>query len=153
MKKLLPPILFALIVCVMAVICWGQTKWGGGSPHNVIRNYNFLAIPLVLAGLFLAMAGSRLFKKKGTNIMTFDEPDVLVTEGVFRWSRNPMYLGFVVALFAIAVLMGAAYSSLLLAALFLLITDRWYIKFEENVMRQKFGADYDTYCNQVRRWI
>jgi protein-S-isoprenylcysteine O-methyltransferase Ste14 len=148
MKKLLPPILFALIVCVMAVICWGT-----GSPHNVARNYNLFAIPLILAGLFLAMTGSRLFRQKGTNIMTFDEPDVLVTEGVFRWSRNPMYLGFVIALFGIAVVMGAAYSSILLAAVFLLITDRWYIRFEERVMRRKFGADYDAYCSQVRRWI
>ncbi|WP_419905110.1 methyltransferase family protein [Kiloniella sp.] len=153
MKKLLPPVLFALFVSLMALICWSQTKWGGASPHNVLRNYNLLAIPFALAGLMLALTGSRLFKQKGTNIMTFDEPDVLVTEGVFKWSRNPMYLGFVIALFSTAILMGAAYSSLAIAVLFLLITDRWYIRFEEKVMRKKFGADYDAYCSRVRRWI
>ncbi|WP_085909136.1 methyltransferase family protein [Kiloniella majae] len=148
MKKLLPPVLFLLFVILMAVSCWLQ-----GSPHHVPENYHLLTLPVVIAGLILAFSSSRLFRKKGTNIMTFGEPDLLVTEGVFKWSRNPMYLGFVTSLFALAFLMGGAYSSLALAVVFLLITDRWYIAFEEKAMRQKFGAEYDAYCQKVRRWI
>ena len=89
----------------------------------------------------------------GTNVMTFEQPDVLVTQGVYRYSRNPMYLGFVVALLGSSLLMGASISSFLLVALFFIITDRWYIRFEELEMTKKFGAEYQAYSNNVRRWI
>ncbi len=148
MKKLLPPVLFLFFVTLMAVICWLQ-----GSPHHVPERYNLLSARFVILGLGLSFLGSSLFKKIGTNIMTFGEPDLLVTEGVFKWSRNPMYLGFVISLFALAFLIGGANSSLVLAIAFLIITDRWYIAFEEKAMRQKFGAEYDAYCQKVRRWI
>ncbi|KKJ78118.1 membrane protein [Kiloniella litopenaei] len=148
MKKLLPPVLFLIFIILMAVLCWQQ-----GSPHTIPDGYNLLAIPFIAGGLALAFSGSRLFKRKRTNIMTFGQPDVLVTEGVFRWSRNPMYLGFVTALLGFALLLGGAYSSFALAVLFLVITDRWYITFEEKIMRKKFGPAYEAYCQKVRRWI
>lgn len=148
MKKLLPPVLFLIFVILMAVLCWQQ-----GSPHTVPDGYSLLAIPFILGGLALAFSGSWLFKKKRTNIMTFGQPDLLVTEGVFKWSRNPMYLGFVIALLAFAVLLGGAYSSFALALLFVVVTDRWYIAFEEKVMRDKFGTAYEAYCQKVRRWV
>ncbi|KLN61673.1 membrane protein [Kiloniella spongiae] len=148
MKKLLPPVLFLFFVIAMAVACSLQ-----GSPHHLSGGYNLLAVPFVLLGLGLSFMGSSLFRKIGTNIMTFGAPDKLVTSGPFSWTRNPMYLGFVISLFALAFIMGGAYSSLALAVVFLVITDRWYIAFEEKVMRQKFGADYDAYCQKVRRWI
>ncbi|MGF1850255.1 methyltransferase family protein, partial [Vibrio lentus] len=74
-------------------------------------------------------------------------------EGVYKYTRNPMYLGFVVSLLGFAILTGAANSSFLLTAIFVLVTDRWYIKFEEQMMRDKFGQDYEDYCRKVKRWI
>ncbi len=64
-----------------------------------------------------------------------------------------MYLGFVISMVGFSMLMGAAVSSLLLAGVFFLVTDRWYIAFEEEVMRRKFGQDYEVYCQKVRRWF
>ena len=148
MKKLLPPILFVLFVIAMALLCWSL-----GSPHQLSHPFTLVGLLFVAAGLMLAISGKKLFKKLGTNVMTFDEPDVLVTEGVFRYSRNPMYLGFVIALLGFAFLMGAALSSFILTLLFLVITDKWYIAYEENVMRSKFGDEYEAYCRSVRRWI
>lgn len=148
MKKILPPVLFVLFIIVMGVICWRM-----GSPHNIYYPYSLIGLPFVVAGLMLAVAGKMLFRKLGTNIMTFDEPDKLVTEGVFKYTRNPMYLGLVVAMLGFSLLMGSAITSILLTALFLLITDRWYIAFEEQVMHRKFGLDYEEYCRKVRRWI
>lgn len=108
-------------------------------------------IPFVI-GLSLAIMGSNLFNKIGTNIKTFNDPDILVTENLFRYSRNPMYLGFVVALMGIAILLGTA-SAWLFVILFFIVTDRWYIQFEETVMENKFGEQYTAYKKQTRRWL
>lgn len=148
MKKILPPVLFVLFIIVMGIICWRM-----GFPHNIAYPHNLVGLPFVVSGLMLAAAGKMLFKKLDTNIMTFDEPDKLVTSGVFKYTRNPMYLGFVVAMLGFSLLMGAAISSMLLTMLFLMITDRWYIAFEEKAMYKKFGLDYEEYCRKVRRWV
>ncbi|MBY4675233.1 methyltransferase family protein [Marinobacterium arenosum] len=148
MKKLLPPILFLIFVIGMGLICWGV-----GSPHQIHYPYNLVGLPVIGVGLLLATAGKRLFKKLNANIMTFDEPTVLVTEGVYKYTRNPMYLGFAIAMLGFSVLMGAAISSFLLTVVFVFLTDRWYIAFEEQMMRRKFGQDYEKYCRKVRRWI
>lgn len=148
MKKLLPPIMFIVFVIIMALI-----SWVSGSLHNISGYQNLIGLPFLIAGLGLAASGKRLFKKLNTNIMTFGEPDQLVTEGVYQYTRNPMYLGFVIALFGVALLLGSAMVSLLLVVVFVVITDRWYIAFEERMMLKKFGPAYEVYCQKVRRWI
>lgn len=148
MKKLLPPILFLIFVICMGLICWIT-----GSLQQIYFPYILAGLPAVVIGLLLAATGKRLFKKLNTNIMTFDEPNMLVTQGVYQYTRNPMYLGFSIAMIGFSVLMGAAISSFLLTATFIIITDRWYIAFEEQVMLSKFGQDYEVYCQKVRRWI
>lgn len=148
MKKILPPILFILFIIGMGTICWGI-----GSPHNIAKPFSFVGLIFVITGLLLAMIGKRLFKKLGTNIMTFNNPDILVTEGAYKFSRNPMYLGFVIALFGVSLLMGGSITSFVLVGLFIIITDRWYIAYEEKAMLNKFGAEYENYCHKVRRWL
>ena len=123
------------------------------SLHTVNYPYNLLGIFGVAIGLFISIKGKALFKTLGTNIMTFDNPDKLVTEGIYQYSRNPMYLGFVVALLGFALLTGASIVSFLFVVLFFLITDRWYIAFEEKAMMKTFGREYKAYCQAVRRWI
>lgn len=83
--------------------------------------------------------------------MTFDKPSKWVTEGVYQYSRNPMYLGLVITLFGSALLMGVAIVSLLLVGVLGIIIDRWYIAFEEKAMRHAFGLEYEAYCQNVRR--
>ncbi|CCN83055.1 Putative protein-S-isoprenylcysteine methyltransferase [Vibrio nigripulchritudo SFn27] len=148
MKKLLPPYLFLISIVVMALVCWSL-----GSPHLIGQPAIFFGGALVLAGIGLAAKSSALFRKEQTNIMTFGEPDKLVTTGAFKYTRNPMYLGFTVALVGFAILFGAAISSFAIVGLFILIADRWYIAFEENMMRSKFGEEYEDYSKSVRRWI
>lgn len=146
MKRILPPTLFLLFVFAMGLISWTL-------PHLLHMPFHLLGLPLCLLGLALAVHSKRLFKRLNTNIMTFDAPDVLVTQGIFRYSRNPMYLGLVIALFGVTLLTGGSPFSLVLLALFFAIVDRWYIAFEEQAMHQAFGQQYETYCNNVRRWI
>ncbi len=148
MVKLLPPFLFLLFVLAIALINAFSNE------HLLISfPYNVLGLPILAIGLITAMAGKRVFKKLEANVMTFDEPTLLITQGIYQYTRNPMYLGFAVALAGFCILAGASTMSLLLTASFIVITDRWYIAYEEKMMRKKFGSDYETYCQSVRRWI
>ncbi|MCE3289332.1 MAG: hypothetical protein K0R83_1344, partial [Caulobacter sp.] len=83
---------------------------------------------------------------------TFDDPDVLVTGGPFRFTRNPMYLGFLLLLAGVALGLGAA-SPWIVPVVFWLLADRWYIPFEERAMRRTFGEAYEAYARRVRRWV
>ena len=147
MQRLLPPkllILTALAMMVLRVALPGAVI--------VPEPWNWLGLPVLCAGLALAIVASRLFKTVGTNIMTFDKPDLLVTSGPFKFSRNPMYLGMGVVVIGLALMLGSAWP-LLPAAGFCIILDRWYVQFEEEKMLQTFGEDYEAYKRTVRRWI
>ena len=147
MRRLLPPAFLFLCIIAMGfshiflpiaqLLLW---------PVNI-----FGVIPLVL-GLLLAGAGARQFKREGTNIRTFDDPDKFVTQGLFGYSRNPMYLGFAFAAFGAAIVFGCL-MSLVIALAHLMVLDRWYIAFEEQRMAMQFGKEYQVYKNRVRRWI
>jgi protein-S-isoprenylcysteine O-methyltransferase Ste14 len=115
--------------------------------------YNLSGIPLVLFGVGIASIGKKHFNKVGTNISTFNEPGVLVTEGLYEKSRNPIYLGFAIALLGIAFISQGSVLSFLIVILFIFITDQWYIKYEEAMLKDKFGAEYAEYCKGIRRWI
>jgi len=148
LKKLLPPVLFIIFACLMGLLNWLI-------PNTAFIPYpfNLLGVVIVLLGLTLASWHSRLFRKLQTNIQTFDEPDMLVEAGCFRYTRNPMYLGFISALFGMAIALHGALVYFVIATLFWLISDRWYVRFEEDEMHKKFGRDYEQYCLKVRRWL
>ena len=107
---------------------------------------------LVILGVAVSVAGKRHFQRVGTNVYTFEEPGELVTDGPYRFSRNPMYLGLVLAGIG-AALVSASLSALVLAAAFATTVRCWYIAFEERAMRRQFGDAYEAYCRQVRRWF
>jgi protein-S-isoprenylcysteine O-methyltransferase Ste14 len=145
--RLLPPKLVLVLLVAMAAL------------HGLLPGPVLIAFPYNLAGalvaglgLLLTLAGARLFARVGTNIKTFNEPGVLVTDGLFRWSRNPMYLGFVLLLAGTAILLGTA-APFLGPVLFAIVADRWYIAFEERAMQAKFGAEYSAYRRKTRRWL
>ena len=147
MKQIIPPMLFFICIGAMALL-WAFAPW-----HELLAYpVNLFGIPLTLLGLGLAMRGSKVFEKVGTNIQTFEKPDVLITDGLFKISRNPMYLGFVLALLGIALVLGNL-SSLLIVIAFFVITDRWYIAFEEDLMTKQFGDRYVEYSKRARRWL
>lgn len=147
MKKIIPPILFAISIGMM-VLLWIvfplQTL--------LVSPYNFIGVLLIVAGIGIAKRGADTFKQIGTNIQTFQNPDVMVTDGLFSISRNPMYLGFAIALFGVAIALGNL-SSFAVVIAFIVITDRWYIPFEEAAMENQFGAEYADYKKITRRWL
>ena len=76
----------------------------------------------------------------------------MVTEGPFRFSRNPMYLGMLLIILGAAVKAGFA-EGFAFAFVFFLVANFWYIPFEEKNMEDMFGDTFEDYKKTVRRWI
>lgn len=146
MRRLLPPSLF-LLLCLLMV--GAAFAFPGRSPSTPLLALGAAGLAF---GLALSVSGSRLFDKIGTNIVTFEDPGTLVVSGPFRWSRNPMYLGFQIAITGVAVMLASPWA-LLGPAAFFVACHRVYIPFEEARLRARFGADYERYRGRVRRWI
>jgi len=112
----------------------------------------WLGLPLVVAGAGVAIAGSRLFARAGTSIIPLSQSSALVTDGVFRYSRNPMYVGMIATLGGAALLVHSLWGWLVVAAFAWLIR-RSFVLREEALLRQTFGEAYAQYCGRVRRWL
>ena len=106
----------------------------------------------IVAGLALLVYAGGLFQRAGTNLVPFTEVTTLVTTGVYRFSRNPMYLGMTAVLLGLAITVGAT-SALAVPAAFVLIIEWRYIRPEEQMLREAFPEEYAHYCASVRRWL
>lgn len=147
MQKMLPPTLLLCTIVVMIVVHFVV-------PGTLVIRlpYNLLGIVVLLLGLAMATYESRRFERFETTIKTFDEPGIMITDGLFRYSRNPMYLGFVIFLLGIFILLGSL-TPFFSVVLFVIITDRWYIPIEEKMMEDKFGPHYRMYRAKTARWF
>lgn len=112
-----------------------------------------LGVLLLVAGVALSATGGALFRREGTELNPASPTNrTLVTRGPFRFTRNPMYLGLVIATLGIAFLVGA--WPMFLAPIAIFVTTNWvFIPFEEAKLHRQFGAEYDAYVGRVRRWI
>src|SRR4051812_18481371 len=147
MQKLIPPILFLLCLATMVLLRW---LW----PINIVfpSPWRWLGVLPIVVGIATGAMGATQFIKAKTTLRPFREADTLVTTGPFRYTRNPMYLGLALCLLGTWVLLGVL-SPLLGVVIFLVVADRWYIQFEEQMLRRKFGPKFEDYCTRVRRWI
>ncbi len=147
MKKMNPPAF--LVICSILMIAWDYWLPIIQLDHWAI---SVLGSVLIILGLITAKAGSDYFQKRGTNIETFSAPDILVSDGLYRYSRNPMYLGFVLIQIGLALVMGSLSASMI-CLFFILVMNSWYIKYEENIMFEIFGEAYMEYKAKTRRWF
>lgn len=109
---------------------------------------------LILAGILLGVLALAQFAMHKTTIdpMHVEKTDTLVTKGVYRVSRNPMYLGLLLILLAWGIYLGNAFNAIT-AAGFVSYMNAYQIRPEEEILRQKFGEHYNRYCQAVRRWF
>jgi len=114
------------------------------------RPWSFLG--LVPLGLGLALAAERQFVRAGTPVRPFTEPVALVSDGMFRLSRNPMYLGLILVLAGAALLLSSPLV-LLVAPAYGWWVQRRFIAREERLLEDRFGDAYRAYCLRVRRWV
>lgn len=112
------------------------------------------ALALALIGLGFSVAGVTAFKRARTTINP-TKPDTassLVSGGVYRITRNPMYLGLLLLLLAWAAFLSNPLA-LLLVPVFVLYINRFQINPEERALSSLFGGKYAAYRKRVRRWI
>ncbi len=113
---------------------------------------SYFGVGVIFLGVTINFRAAGQLRKMRTSV-EFDEiPTRLVTEGPFRISRNPIYLGGVITLFGSAIFLGSLITFFFPVILFLIL-DRIYIPHEESQMKELFGADYIEYQHAVRRWL
>jgi len=113
-----------------------------------------LAIALALVGIAVASLGANAFRRAHTTVHPLhpEQTSRLVTGGIYQRTRNPMYLGMAIVLLGVALYLAdiTAYLGL---ALFVRFISRYQIEPEERVLLEKFGAEFEAYQAQVRRWL
>ena len=146
-KRILPPTYLLIALVVMLAL------------HFLLPLAQIIPAPWTLAGLAPLALGivvnviaDGLFHKADTSVKPGDEPKVLVTQGPFRYSRNPMYLGFVLVLAGIGILLGSL-TPLVVIPIFALLIDRQFIQLEEQMLRATFGRTWQDYACRTRRWL
>ena len=123
-------------------------------PLLAFSGHKVVAVGAFVLGALIAAGGVIEFKRSTTTVnpLTPEQSRSIVTTGVYRWSRNPMYVGMATALLGVAV-WRASLPGYALVPLFCAWLDRFQIQPEERVLLAGFGAEYSNYMSQVRRWV
>jgi protein-S-isoprenylcysteine O-methyltransferase Ste14 len=106
----------------------------------------------ILLGLLLLVHAGGMFKLAETDLVPFQNVTTLVTTGVYRVTRNPMYLGMTLVLLGTAITVGAL-SALAVPPLFMAVIEVRFIRPEEKMLAELFPGEYESYCSNVRRWL
>ena len=109
----------------------------------------FLAVALGIGAL--ALLGFRRAKTT-INPLKPEASTALVTGGIYRWTRNPMYLGMLVILVGWAYIVSSL-AALVMLPLFVSTLNRFQIEPEERALQARFGAEFEQYRRKVRRWL
>jgi protein-S-isoprenylcysteine O-methyltransferase Ste14 len=146
----IPPPLVAL---VMAILMW-LTPASAGSLAIPSGLRLGVALALSCLGLGLAVSGVVGFRRARTtlNPIKASSASTLVSSGIFRFTRNPMYLGLLLQLLAWVVFLANPLA-LLFLPVYVLYIDRFQIIPEERALASLFGSEYSAYKGNVRRWL
>jgi len=146
-RKIVPPVYLLMTLAAMAAL------------HRFVPVTQLLTAPythagwlLVAAGIGIAAVAAGAFQRAGTGIVPFDPATALVTGGLYRYTRNPMYLGMVLLLVGVAIALGSL-GAWLPIPVFVWIIQAWFIVGEERLLEQTFGESYIAYKRGVRRWL
>lgn len=113
-----------------------------------------VAISLAVVGKVISVSGIIAFRKKRTTInpVNPNKSTALVQNGIFRYTRNPMYVGLALTLLGWAAFL-ASLLALVFVPLFVLYISRFQISPEERGLSSLFGSNYTEYQRNVRRWL
>ena len=142
-----PPVYLLIGLLLILILRW------------IFPQADFLVFPWNLSGLLplglgilLNLLADGQFQARHTTVKPGEKSTVLITDGVFRYSRNPMYLGMILILVGFAMLLGSWFSFLVVPGSIPLINYR-FICLEEKMLKEQFGEDWLMYQQNVPRWI
>lgn len=147
--KVPPPI----VALILALLMWLTPAIAGLVPTPDLARV-LAAVVLACIGQGIGFAGVAAFRRAKTTVnpTKANLASSLVVQGVYRWTRNPMYVGFLLTLLAWAVFLANPVAVLWVVVFVLYIT-RFQIIPEERVLVSLFGGEYESYKERVRRWV
>jgi protein-S-isoprenylcysteine O-methyltransferase Ste14 len=137
---------------LIAIVAMAAIHWLVPVGRFLSWPWRWIGVLPILLGLGVATVAERQFKRAGTAVKPFEPSSELVTDGVFRLSRHPMYLGMVLVLLGLGIVLGSAIPFVVVPVFTWSITIR-FIGPEENAMTEQFGDAYEAYKSKVRRWL
>lgn len=146
-RRIMPPTYFFASLLLVGGFCLALPGGVHPSAFDVAAG-----IALLGAGTWLNLASDSAFKRRSTPVAPDATPTTLVESGVFKVTRNPMYLGMVLIVAGVALLVGEPIA-LTIPAVLLWVLDRFFVPREEGNLESAFGAEYATYRSRVPRWI
>jgi len=114
--------------------------------------YGLIGVAPMLVGLLANIFCSNAFNRRKTTVKPFEQSSHLVTNGLYRFSRHPMYAGMVLVLVGLAVLLGSITPAVVIPA-FVLVIKKTFVDAEETALEETFGDAYLEYKHRVKRWI
>ena len=148
MKNTVPPPIVTLICALLIYL---------SKPIFPEINLNYssqLFLFFLIFGFIIILISFQTFKKEKTTInpINIEKASSLVTGGIFKYSRNPMYLGMLLILISIAIRFNF-YGGMLIVGFFIYFITYFQILPEEKAMLKLFGDDFINYKNKTRRWL
>ena len=147
MNKIQPPTYFFLSLIISVIL------------HYTLPLINIIEYPSNLIGFLFFVIGTvlniwtdQLFKKVNTTVKPFEKPSTLILKGPFKISRNPIYLGMALLLIGLGFVLGSIISFAGFV-LFVAAMEIGFIRQEEKILLEVFGAEFEAYKKKVRRWI
>lgn len=116
------------------------------------KPWNLTGVALIVGGGLVTVLADQQFKRARTTVQPFGMPSAFVADGVFRFSRNPMYLGMVVVLLGVAVVL-ATLLPFAVPLLYAALLAARFIAAEERNLSARFPEGYAAYARRVRRWL
>ncbi|MCG2581988.1 MAG: isoprenylcysteine carboxylmethyltransferase family protein [Marinobacter sp.] len=150
LEKRIPPL---LLVVIFGAAMWGLASFAPPLGMNSMPLAVVAGAVFVLGTLF-PVAGVVAFRQAQTTVdpRTPEASSALVSSGIYRYSRNPMYVGFALWLLAWAIFLGSGWALLGVVG-FVLYMNRFQIAPEERALRDLFGDTFRHYEQRVRRWL
>jgi len=145
--KIAPPILTLIHIIAAFILDWLVPL-----PTATPRFVTWFGILMVIMGLMLAFWAVRQFTLAHTTLDPHGSVTTIVTDGPYRFSRNPIYLGFICTLIGIPLAFGT-YWGILLSPLLMLLMNNLVMRYEEAYLERKFGGTYTSYKSRVRSWL
>ena len=144
MKITFPPVILLASIVLQIILLFSF-------PISVDLS-SLLGLILILSGISLVFVSFRFMRKMKTTFIPDGTPEVLISSGPFKFSRNPIYLGMLTILVGIAFLMSSL-SAIIIAFVFGIIINFTWIAHEEKKLHELFSEDWKNYSSKVRRWI
>ena len=113
---------------------------------------NIFGSTVILLGVVSIVYLLGIFKKEETAILPDGDPEVLLIQGPYKYSRNPIYISMTIILIGSAMLYNSL-SVFIIPILFMIMVKKIWIDYEESKLKKIFGQEYLNYQKKVGRWI